>query len=128
MAFKSRVDRVTVAGIQLHPHIGVNPEERRLPQPCLADVTLWGNFEAAASTDCLDEALDYSKVVNLVLETAHSREYNLIETLAHQIALRVLQSFPADRVSAKVRKRPASLTDRIDFVEVEVEESGSSTG
>lgn len=123
MSSKFRVDRVTVAGIKLHPRIGVSPGERRLPQPCLADVTLWGDFEAAASTDSLDNALDYSKVLNLVLETAHSREYNLIETLAYQVARRVLQSFPAARVGVKVRKRPVSLMERIDFVEVEVEES-----
>jgi len=78
LASKSRVDRVSVAGIQLQPRIGVSLEERRLPQACQADVTLWGDFEAAASTDCLDQALDYRMVVNLVLEAAHSREYNLV--------------------------------------------------
>jgi len=34
-----------------------------------------------------------------------------------------LQNFPVNRVSIKVRKRPASLLDQIDFVEVEVEDS-----
>jgi len=123
MASKSRADHVTVAGIKLQPCIGVTPGERRLPQSCLADVTLWGDFEAAASTDSLDKALDYSRVLNLVLETAHSREYNLIETLAYELARKILRSFPADRVVVKVRKRPASLMEKIDFVEVEVEES-----
>jgi dihydroneopterin aldolase len=112
-----------MAGIKLQPRIGVTPEERRLPQPCLTDVTLWGDFEAAASTDELDKALDYSRVLNVVLETAHSREYNLIETLAYEIARRVLRSFPADRVGVKVRKQPASLAEKMEFVEVEVEES-----
>lgn len=123
MATRSHEERVTVNGIKLHPRIGVTPGERRLPQPCQADVTLWGDFEAAASTDSLDKALDYSQVLNLVMETAHSREYNLLETLAYQIARRVLQSFPAARVGVKVRKRPVSLMEKIDFVEVEVEES-----
>lgn len=123
MAYKLRTDRVTVVGIKLQPRIGVTPGERRLPQPCEADVTLWGDFEAAASTDALNKALDYSRVLNVILETAHSREYNLVETLAYEIARGILRSFPADRVGVKVRKRPASLTEKIDFVEVEVEES-----
>jgi len=120
---KSRVDRVTVAGIRLQPRIGVTPGERRLPQPCEADITLWGDFEAAAATDALDKALDYSRVLKIALETAHSREYNLVETLAYEIARKILRSFPADRVGVKVRKRPESLAEKIDFVEVEVEES-----
>lgn len=118
-----RTDRITVAGIKLQLHIGVTPEERRPPQPCQADVTLWGDFEAAASTDALDKALDYSAVLNLVLEVAHSREYNLVETLAYEIARGILRSFPAHKVGVKVRKRPAALAQKVDFVEVEVEES-----
>jgi 7,8-dihydroneopterin aldolase/epimerase/oxygenase len=114
---------LTVNGIKLHPRIGVTPGERRLPQPCQADVTLWGDFEAAASTDSLDMTIDYGKVLDLVLETAHCKEYNLVETLAYQIARRVLQSVPVFRVGVKVRKRPASLMEKIDFVEIEVEQS-----
>ncbi len=123
MPTPGRTDRVTVSGIKLHPRIGVTPGERRLPQMCQADVSLWGDFEAAASTDALDKALDYGKILEMVLEIAHSREYNLLETLAYAIARKVLQSFPAARVGVKVRKRPAALMDRIESVEVEVEQS-----
>jgi 7,8-dihydroneopterin aldolase/epimerase/oxygenase len=117
-----RADRLTVTGIKLQPRIGVTPGERRMPQPCQADITLFGDFEAAASTDSLDSAIDYSKVVNVVLETAHGKEYNLVETLAYQLARRVLQSFPAARVGVRVRKRPAALMEKIEFVEVEIEQ------
>ncbi len=123
MASKSHVDRVMVSGIRLHPRIGVTPGERRLPQPCQADVLLWGDFEAAAATDSLEKAVDYSKVIEITLETAHSREYNLVETLAYALARKLLQEFPVLRVGVRVRKRPASLMEKIEFIEVEVEES-----
>ena len=97
--------------------------ERRLPQSCSVDVTLWGDFEAAGTTDSLDRALDYSKVLAKVVEVAHEREYNLIETLAYRISKEVLRSFPAGKVSVRVRKRPAALKDKLDFVEVVVEQS-----
>lgn len=122
MPAKSRDDRITLSGIRLLPKIGVTPGERRQPQPCDADVTLWGDFAAAASTDSLEKALDYSEVLARVIEAAHCREYNLLETLAYRISREVLQGFPAKKVSVKVRKRPASLIDRLDFIEVEVEE------
>jgi dihydroneopterin aldolase len=94
-----------------------------MPQPCEADVTLWGDFEAAASMDSLDMALDYSRVLNQVVEISQAREYNLLETLACRISREILQSFPARKVSVRVRKRPTALADRLDFIEVEIERS-----
>ncbi len=105
------------------PKIGITPGERRMPQPCEADVTLWGDFEAAGSTDSLDKALDYTKVLARVIETAQNGEYNLLETLAYRISRELLQNFPAKKVSVRVRKRPATLTEKLDFIEVEVEQS-----
>ncbi len=121
-AGSSRDDRITLSGIKLRPRIGVTPGERRLPQPCDADITLVGDFEAAAATDSLERAVDYSKVLAKVVEVAHAREYNLLETLAYQISREVLQFFPAKKVSIRVRKRPAALSDRLDCIEVEVEQ------
>jgi len=119
---RSREDRITVSGVRLRPRIGVTPGERRMPQPCQADVEVWGDFEAAASTDSLDKAVNYSRIVERVIETAHAREFNLLETLGYTIAREVLRAFPAQRVRVRVRKRPESLIEKLDFVEVEVQE------
>ena len=118
----SREDRITICGVKLRPRIGVTPGERRFPQDCEADVTVWGNFEAAASTDALGSALDYSKLLATIMEAAHCQEYNLLETLAYRITRAVLQSYPASKANVRLRKRPASLTSKIDYIEVEVEE------
>jgi len=120
---KSRQDRLTLVGIRLQPRLGVTPGERRFPQSCVADITVWGDFESAASTDELADALDYSKILAKVVQSAQMREYNLLETLAYRLAREVLEAFPAHRVSVKVRKYPATMTDRLDHVEVEVDES-----
>ncbi|PYV19737.1 MAG: dihydroneopterin aldolase [Acidobacteria bacterium] len=120
---REREERITLSGIKLRPRIGVSPGERRLPQPCEADVTLWGDFQAAARADALDQTVDYSAVLARVESTANSREYNLIETLARAIARAVLEAFPVRRVEVRLRKRPASLKARIDFVEVVLEEN-----
>ena len=118
-----RQDRITLTGIKLNLRIGTTPEERAFPQECQADLVIWGDFEAAASTDSLDRSVDYSRVLSVVQETAGAREYNLVETLAYSIVRNVLQSFPVNRVGIKLRKRPASLLGQIDFVEVEIEDS-----
>ena len=123
MVTSARKDRITIAGIKIRPRIGVTPGERRLPQPCQADVVISGDFGAAASTDHLDKAINYSRVLATVLETVNAREYNLLETLAYSLGRAVLESFPAERVAVRVRKRPMSLVEKVDFIEVEVEQS-----
>ena len=106
----------------MQPRLGVTPGERRFPQVCTADITLWADLEAAASTDELTETSDYTRILARTLEIAHSREYNLLETLAYRIAKGILEGFPADRVNVKVRKHPALLMETVDHVEVEVEQ------
>lgn len=120
---RAREDKLTLVGVKLKPRIGVTPGERRQPQACEADISLWGDFEAAATTDSLSNAVDYSKVVATVLKIAHSEEFNLLETLADRLAKALLTVYPASRVKVRVRKRPASLTSKLDYVEVEMEES-----
>lgn len=124
MSNNVREDRITLAGIKIRPRIGVTPGERRLPQPCQADIIIFGDFEAAASTDSLDRAINYSRVLSTVLEATNAREYNLLETLAYSLGRAILQSFPARRVVVKVRKRPMTLVEKLDFIEVEVEQPG----
>ncbi len=118
-----RQDRITLSAVKIKPRIGTTPEERASSQECQVDLVLWGDFEAAASTDSLEKSIDYVRVLSLIQQTAIAQEYNLVETLAYKIVRKILQSFPVNRVSVKVRKRPEALRGQLDFVEVEIEES-----
>jgi dihydroneopterin aldolase len=120
---KRREDRITLAGVKINPKIGTNSEERSTPQECQADLTIWGDFEGAASMDSLDRSIDYCKILATVQRTAHAREYSLLETLAYRIVRDVLQDFPVSRANVKLRKRPSSLMGELDFIEVEIDES-----
>jgi 7,8-dihydroneopterin aldolase/epimerase/oxygenase len=122
LARKSRDDQIKLANVKLHPRIGVTLEERRNPQECEADLTIWGDFEAAAATDSIDKSIDYCRVLDEMHNVAGERDYVLIETLAYRITRSILQKFPINRVKIRLRKRPASLRNQIDFVEIEVEE------
>jgi len=123
LATKTRSDRITLAGVTIHPRLGTTPEERQAPQECVGDLTLWLDLEAAAATDSLDRSVDYSRVLAAMQATAVAREYNLLEALAYAIVRGVLRGFPVNRVGLRLRKRPAGLRGQVDFVEVEVEES-----
>ena len=123
MVHKTCQDQMTLAGVKIYPRIGTSAEERSSIQECQADLSLWGDFEAAAATDDLNKSIDYCSVLSTIRRTAEASEYNLVETLAYRIARAVLQSYPVNRVRIKLRKRPAGLLGQIDFVEIEVEES-----
>jgi 7,8-dihydroneopterin aldolase/epimerase/oxygenase len=122
LARKIRDDRITLVGVRIYPHIGTTPEERSNPQECEVDLTIWGNFRAAAATDSLDKSIDYCRVLEEVQEIAGAREYALVETLGYKISHSILQKFPVNRVNVKLRKRPAILLDQIEYIEMEVEE------
>jgi 7,8-dihydroneopterin aldolase/epimerase/oxygenase len=116
-----RQDQIKLFGIKIRPRIGVTPGERRLPQPCVADVLLQGDFESAATSDSLDRAINYSVVLRKVQEVAASREFNLLETLAYALAREIQTGFQAQKVRIRVRKRPMSLVEKLDCIEVEIE-------
>ncbi len=122
MSGKSKNDRLALVGVKLRPRIGVTPGERRLPQLCSADITVWGSFDAAAATDDLTVALDYTRILAKTIEVAHGREFNLVETLAYELARTVLESFPVEHVNVKVRKQPAQLAGELDYIEVETDQ------
>ncbi len=122
MTHRTRKDRISLVGVKLYPRIGVTAEERNNPQECEADLTVWGNFRAAAAAGSLEKAVDYCGLLEKAQETADACEYNLMETLACEIAHNLLQGSGVSRVQVRLRKRPVSLRGKIDFIEVEVEE------
>jgi len=118
---KKHADRISLCGVKLFPHIGVMAEERRVPQECRADLTLWGDFEPAAKTDSLDQSIDYCQVLATMQNSAGSKEYCLLEALAYEILTNVLRTYPILRARIKLRKKPEILNTQLDFIEVEME-------
>jgi 7,8-dihydroneopterin aldolase/epimerase/oxygenase len=116
-----RQDQITISGVKIYPRIGVTADERASAQECEVDLTIWGDFEAAASTDSLEKSMDYTRVLSAMQQVSAVQEYRLVETLAYRIVRNVSQNFPVSRVRIKIRKRPASLRGQIDFVEVAIE-------
>jgi dihydroneopterin aldolase len=113
-------DRLFVADIDCVAAIGVSPEERTMKQRLSVDVEVETDIRDAARTDSLKDALDYSEIVSIVVSLAANRDYHLIETLAEQIATRVLADLNSDVVRVVVRKLNPVLSSRVRFVSVEI--------
>jgi dihydroneopterin aldolase len=112
-------DRLIISGIDCVAAIGVTPEERTMKQRLSVDVEVTTDIRQAAASDALSDALDYSTIVPVIVRLAASRDFHLIETMAEQIARRVLSDFGGDTVRVVVRKSPV-LSSPVRHVSVEI--------
>jgi 7,8-dihydroneopterin aldolase/epimerase/oxygenase len=110
------MDRIEVAGISCRARVGVPDQERRFPQELLVDVTCELDFTEAIETDDFSRTVDYEEIVRVVRETASSKLWYLIETLAGAICEAALD-LPRVRVAeVRVVKFPVRLRGRAQKV------------
>jgi dihydroneopterin aldolase len=105
------MDTVSLQGIDVFAYHGVLPEERKLGQRFIVDVDLWADCTAAALSDDLAQALDYSVAHQLVCDTTTGSSYQLIEALAGELCRVLLQNMPVEKVLVRVHKPQAPIPD-----------------
>jgi dihydroneopterin aldolase len=115
------LDAITLNGMSFHTLIGVLPHEREHPQPFVFDLRLECAGGAAAASDRIEDAVDYSAVCDRVAGVAKARSYHLLERLADAVAAAVLDGFAVRRVRVRVGKPHAPLAHVVETVAVTVE-------
>jgi len=112
---------IELKSLVLFGHHGYLAEERRLGQRFLVD--LWVDVDdAAASSDDIDETVDYRYLASLVREVFAGPERLLLEGLAGAVADAILDRFAAvERVRVRVRKPDVVLDPPVDHAAVIVE-------
>jgi dihydroneopterin aldolase len=114
------MDKILISRIDCVASIGVTPEERTIKQRLSIDIEFAVDVERAARHDSLRDAVDYSKVAAVVLQVCQSRPFHLIETVAENLAGRILADFPVPEVRVLVRKLSPVVEPRVEFVSVEI--------
>jgi dihydroneopterin aldolase len=112
---------IELQSLVLFGHHGYLEEERRLGQRFLVD--LWADVDdEAASSDDIDETVDYRYLAALVREVFAGPERLLLEGLAGTVADGVLERFPmVKRVRVRVRKPDVVLDPPVEHAAVVVE-------
>lgn len=111
--------KIEITALEVTTTHGVLPSEKVRPQPFLFDITLQADCEDAALKDDLGETVNYSLVCALVEKVATAKSYNLIESLARECALAIMEKF--DRVTAatvRVSKPQAPVNARFGNISV----------
>jgi dihydroneopterin aldolase len=98
---------VELSGLELEGAHGVEDEERRNPQPFLYD--LWLEVPEAATSDRLEETVDYREVVSCLRELFDGRQFHLLEAMAAAAAEALLDRFGLESARVRVRKPAVRL-------------------
>jgi 7,8-dihydroneopterin aldolase/epimerase/oxygenase len=108
----SSEDRIFLHGLTTECIIGFIDWERRVKQTVVLDLELPVDCRRASQSDAVEDTLDYKKVARRVLAFVSSSEFKLVETLAHRVALLVLEEFAVAWVRVALNKPGAVRNSR----------------
>jgi 7,8-dihydroneopterin aldolase/epimerase/oxygenase len=106
-------DRIFLHGLTAECIIGFIDWERRVRQTVVFDLELPVDCRHASLTDEVADTLDYKKVAKRVLAFVAASEFKLVETLAHSVALLILEEFGVEWVRVALNK-PGAIRDSRD--------------
>ena len=115
-----RLDRISIQGINVLGHHGVDEAERKVGQRLAIDVEMLLDLSAAIASDDIRRTVNYEAVASLVERVSGEEEFLLLESLADKIARRVLEKFAPASVTVRVKKANLPIATRVASVEVEV--------
>jgi 7,8-dihydroneopterin aldolase/epimerase/oxygenase len=115
------LDWLRLPRIQAYGHLGVTQKERDLGQRIEADVELSYAPSRTRRPDVIDDAIDYEEVHRLVRSQIEMSRCRLLETLAEELALALIQEFDTPRVRVAVRKLHVPVHDFTTIPEIVVE-------
>jgi 7,8-dihydroneopterin aldolase/epimerase/oxygenase len=97
-------DRIFLHGLTAECIIGFIDWERRVKQTVELDIELPVDCRRAALNDDVADTLDYKKVAKRVLAFVEGSSFQLVETLAHRLALVILEEFQLPWVRIALNK------------------------
>lgn len=112
-------DRVFLRGLTAECIIGFIDWERRVRQTVVVDLEIPVDCARAALTDEVADTVDYKKVAKRVLAFIEASEFKLVETLAHRLAILLLEEFGLEWVRLQVNKPGAIRNSRDVGVTIE---------
>jgi len=97
-------DRIYLHGLTTECILGFIDWERQVPQTVVIDLELPCDCRHAAGSDSVTDTVDYKRVAKRVLGWVQASQFQLIESLAHRLALLLLEEFPLAWIRVRVSK------------------------
>jgi dihydroneopterin aldolase len=97
-------DRIFLRGLRVDCIIGYIDWERQLRQTLEIDLEFPVDCARAAESDDVADSTDYKSVAKRALQFVAASEFQLVETLAHRLALLLLDEFGLDWLRITINK------------------------
>ena len=110
---------IRLINVQVYAYHGAHVHEQKYGARFEIDVELDAALDTAVKSDELTDTIDYVEVGKIVVAASTTRRFNLLESLADDIATQLLTVFPAREAIVRVRKPGVSAGVVLDTVEVE---------
>ena len=98
------MDIIFLHDLKIDTVIGIWEWERKIRQTVSIDLDMAADIGKAASTDSVDDTLNYKLVAKRLQQFVGESSYQLVETLAEKIASIVLEEFDVAWVRVRVNK------------------------
>jgi dihydroneopterin aldolase len=115
------MDKIFLNDLKVDTIIGIYDWERQATQTLRFDFEMDWDIRAAAASDDISDTLDYGAVAQAVVGFVERSEYQLIETLAEDLAALLLSQFNMPKVILSVTK-PVKLYGQ-NFAKIVIERS-----
>lgn len=115
------MDKIIIRDLLLRGIIGINPDERVKQQDILINMVIFADIRQAASSDAIEDAVDYKSITKRVIQHVEESSDFLVERLVTDLARIVITEFGVERVQVRVEK-PGALRFA-ESVGIEIERS-----
>ncbi len=99
-------DRLLLEGLQFFGHHGDVEAERALGGRVDVDVEIRSDLRPAGRSDELHDTVDYVRCYEAVRHVVETKQHNLLETVAEEIATALLSDERVTSVRVRVAKQP----------------------
>ena len=95
---------ITIVDLEVFYRVGISEEERAKPQRLLLTLDIKFDFSSAAVSGRIGRTIDYYEVTQRLLKLGETRSWRLIESVATDVADKILTEFHPESVTIEVKK------------------------
>ena len=115
------MDRIRIINLKIPGRHGVYEFEKEKDGLFELDVELFLDLKSAGKSDDLAKTVNYGEAVGIITDVFNSKDRNLIESVAEDIARALLSKYTISKVMIRIRNPHAPISANFDTVEVELE-------
>jgi len=102
------MDKIFLNDLQIDTIIGIYDWERETLQTLSFDLEMDWDIAKAAKSDDITDTLDYGAIATTIVSFVEASRYQLIETLAEDLAALLLQTYPIPKLKL-ILSKPVAL-------------------